>query len=596
MTVVDDIKDQLDIVEVISEHLTLKKAGRNFKALCPFHNEKTPSFIVNPERQIWHCFGCGKGGDIFGFIKEIEGVEFKEALRILADKAGIELRPEDPEVKNARIRMAEMNEHAANFFHYLLSQKIGQHAYDYLKKRQVSLDTIKKFRIGYAPDSFDSLLRFLRKKNYHDDEIVQAGLATRNEDGQIYDKFRARLMFPIRNLESQTIAFGGRTLKEDIPNIPKYLNSPQTLIYNKSSILYNLDQARSYVRKTNYFILVEGYMDVIAVWQAKDFSVIASSGTALTEQQLNILKRYTSNLLFAFDSDTAGSEATKRGIELALSKGFNLKIVDLGKFKDPDEMIKENPLLWKEAIKKALPVIEFFFKKSIPTKTRFTPENQKKISAEILPLLAKLQSPIDQDHYLQKLAVKLDLDTKTIQTEFKNYLQEREQYAKIQDSQAKDLNKNRAQITLGEFLVATAILEPRFQKIIFKQLNETDFPNESLIQNIFKIANTKKILPLNTRDFLKELDYNTKNKLNLILTKVEIENEKLASPLDSNKIEEYIRKCKLQKIRQQIKKLHQNLKTAEENHNQEQIKRYTLKISNLTKKIYALENDRGVRC
>lgn len=594
MTVVDQIKDQLDITEIISGYVSIKKAGRNYKALCPFHNEKTPSFVISPERQIWHCFGCGKGGDIFGFVKEIEGVEFKEALRILADKAGIELKREDPRLINERTKITEINEKAADFFHYFLSQDLGKKAFDYLKKRKVNDKTIKQFKIGYAPDNFNALLNFLTKKGYSQEEIVKAGLASKNEQGKIYDKFRGRLMFPIRNLEGNTVAFGGRILKED-NKAPKYLNSPQTPIYDKSRIVYNLEQAKTEARKKDQLILVEGYMDVLAVWQNGDQNVAATSGTALTPIQLSIIKRYTPNILLSFDSDLAGGEATKRGIETAIEKGLNVKIINLGKFKDPDEMIQEESKQWQKAIKKAVPIMDFYFENAFKEVKKITPQTQKQVSNEILPLIAKLKSPIDQDHYLKKLSNKLNLEPKILHAEMQNFLREQAKSGSIQGSlgTAPKLNKNRVQITLEEYLIAVSLLNPKLQPTILKEIKTTDltedFPKK--IYSLIQKRNEKKV-QINLEDIEKKLEQSEKIELNLLLTKVEEESKKLTAPLEEKEIQIQIQNLKSHTLIKKLKKLQAELKEAEAKKNSDIVKELTKKITELTQKLSEFQEEK----
>lgn len=593
MTVVDEIKDQLDIIEVISGYLSIKKAGRNYKALCPFHSEKTPSFVISPERQIWHCFGCGKGGDIFGFVKEIEGVEFKEALRILADKAGIELKREDPKLVNERVKLAEINEKATEFFHYFLSQDLGQKAFDYLKKRKVNPKTIEQFKIGYAPDNFNALLDFLTKRRYTEQEILKAGLLTQNEQGKIYDKFRGRLIFPIRNPEGKTIAFGGRILKEN-NKAPKYLNSPQTPTYDKSRTVYNLDQAKTEARKKDQLIIVEGYMDVLAVWQKGNQNVIATSGTALTPGQLTIIKRYTPNILLAFDSDSAGSEATKRGIETAIEKGLNVKIINLGKYKDPDEMIQENPKQWEKAIKDAMPIMDFYFESAFQKIKKITPQAQKQVSYAILPLIAKLKSPIDQDHYLKKLSNKLNLEPKILHAEMQNFLREQAKSGKIQGSlrQADKLNKNRVQITLEEYLVAIILLDPKLQAVILKDLKSSDltetFPKKlySLIQE-----KSKKKVQINFSDIEKNLEQSERTKLNLILIKIEEENKKLTAPLGEAEITTQIQNLRNHTLVKKLKVLQKKIQEAEAKKDTDTIKDLTKKITELSQKLSSIQNE-----
>src|SRR3989344_570416 len=384
---VSKIKDRLDVVDVISGYLKLQKTGINFKARCPFHNEKTPSFVVSPERQVWHCFGCSKGGDIFSFIQEIEGVEFIEALRILATKAGIEL---DVSArggsafggKDDKTKLYEVCEAATKFFEKQFSSNTGKLALDYLKNRGVTDSTIKEFRLGFAPNDWNALGTFLKNCSYSENEIVEAGLAIKRTNDQqlttndkgIYDRFRSRIMFPISDLNGRIVGFTGRIFEEGSSvvgrkssvDVAKYINTPQTKIYDKGKILYGLNKAKMDIKQTDQCILVEGNMDALMSYQAGVKNVVASSGTALTSSHLILLHRYTTNLGFCFDTDQAGAMATKRGIGLALSQGFNIKVVEINdkECKDPADLVRKNSDSWSKAVGQAKPVMEFYFDKA----------------------------------------------------------------------------------------------------------------------------------------------------------------------------------------------------------------------------------------
>ena len=402
---VDDIKNKLDVVDLISGYIQLQKAGRNYKAPCPFHSEKTPSFMVSPERQLWKCFGCGRGGSVFDFVMEMEGVEFGDALKILAQRTGIELKKMDPKLKTERTRLYEVCQLANLFFiKQLEASKAGKGICGYLNKRGLKTKTIKEWQIGYAPNQWRSLKDFLNKQGYSDGEILKAGLSV--DKG--YDRFRDRIMFPISDLNGLIIGFTGRENPDHpIEQMGKYINTPNSLIYDKSRVLYGLDKAKLDIKQNQYCILVEGQTDVIMSHQAGFTNTVASSGTALTDQQLGIIKRYTENLTMAFDMDNAGEIATKRGIDLALQFGFNTKIISLPDNQDPANYINKKASLWKEAISKAYNVMEFYITTAFSKNNAETAEGKKEIGKITLPVIKKISNKVEQSHWLQELAKRL---------------------------------------------------------------------------------------------------------------------------------------------------------------------------------------------
>ena len=344
-TFADRVKQQADIVRVIGEYVQLKKAGQNFRGLCPFHSEKTPSFNVHPTRQIYHCFGCGKGGDVFSFVMEMEKCEFPDAVRQVAEKSGIavprakERSPQERKQNQARSAFVEMHREAQAFFvKQLEGTPEGKLARAYLEDRGLDKATIERFGIGYAPSGGDALLRFLKPK-YSEKLLAESGLISRSEQGgRMYDRFRRRITFPIANESGKIVAFGARALGEDQP---KYLNSPETPIYSKSNVLYHLDRAKEALRRSDFAVLVEGYMDAIAVARAGISNVVASCGTSLAEPQIKLLGRFTKRVIVNYDPDTAGQTATERSISLLLEQDFEVKVLALPGKADPDKFIRE---------------------------------------------------------------------------------------------------------------------------------------------------------------------------------------------------------------------------------------------------------------
>ena len=438
MSVVDEVKERLDIVEVIQSYVPLKKAGRNYKGLCPFHAEKTPSFVVFPETGTWHCFGaCGTGGDVFSFLMKRENIDFGEALRVLARRAGVELESRSPQATEAEQRLdllREINQAAVTFFrHRLLQSDEARRARSYLEGRGLNSETLERFQVGYALDRWDGLLNYLAEKGYALQDVEEAGLIVRREDGSgYYDRFRGRVIVPIRDQRGKTIGFGGRILGE---GVPKYLNSPQTPLFDKSSVLFGLDQARAGIRTSGMAVIVEGYMDVLMAHQHGINNVVAQMGTALTEAQLRLLKRYTQRFVLALDSDTAGDQATLRGLEVARQvmdrevvpvptpRGLirfeerlaaDIHIVSLPPGQDPDEVIREGPERWVRLIAAAKPVMDYYFDALSADLDLATAKGKAEVVARLGPLVAELGDRVQRSHYLQQLGRMVQVDEATL--------------------------------------------------------------------------------------------------------------------------------------------------------------------------------------
>lgn len=398
------IKQKINIVDFIGEYITLKKAGVNYKANCPFHGEHTPSFMVSPERGIWHCFGCGRGGDIFKFLMEKDSLEFKDALEILAQKAGITLHQAKKGEKDVKEQLFAANTKAMQLFHYLLTEnKIGKKALDYLHKRGLADETIKTFQLGYAPSSWDTLTKFLKKRGFTIDEMVNSGLCVPSKSG-CYDRFRGRVMFPLMDVRDRVIGFAGRILDQ---GEPKYLNTPQTPLFDKRRFLLGLHLTKGEIKQKNEAIIVEGEMDMLMSYQSGVKNVVASKGTAFTEEHIETLKKYTDTLTLCFDTDLAGDAAARRGIEMADRAGFNLKVIQVKDAKDPAETILNNPEVWFEAVKNAVPIYDYYLQS---VEKRYNPKQaagKKAILAELLPIWSKIADPITKEHYVQKLAALL---------------------------------------------------------------------------------------------------------------------------------------------------------------------------------------------
>ena len=412
MDSVAEIKQKLDIASVIGEYLELKKTGMNFRARCPFHHEKTPSFFVSPDRQSFHCFGCGEGGDMFSFIQKIEGVEFPEALRLLAQKAGVTIERFDPRIASQKNRMVDVCEEAAKFWQANLKKDIGKKANEYIARRRIKPETVMEFRLGYAPDSWDATMKHLLAQKFNESEIFKAGFTVQKEKStSYYDRFRDRLMFPILDVHGNVIGFSGRTLKAD--EQAKYINTPESPIYHKGKVLYGLDKAKLAIRERGHVIVVEGNMDALTAQEAGYRHVVACSGTALTPDQIQLLKRYTNNIALCFDADEAGQNAARRSIDLLFAAEINVKIIKVKSGKDPDECIKNSLADWEESLRSAKLAMEFYFD-SYLTPENLQNINKKKLAVKnVLIEIAKLADKIEQDHWIKKMAeiinVKSDL-------------------------------------------------------------------------------------------------------------------------------------------------------------------------------------------
>jgi len=422
MSDIDEIKSRLNIVDIVGERVTLKKTGRNFKGLCPFHGEKTPSFIVSVDRQTFHCFGCGKGGSIFDFIMLLDHLDFPEALETLADRAGVKLerRPADTPEGKIKQKLLEVNHLASEYYQYLLTKHaVGEKARDYLKHRGVSDKSITTFSLGYSPNDWDGLLTFLKKKGYDEMLLETAGLVIRGTRGY-YDRFRGRVMFALKDHRGNVVGFSGRVL-DPMAKEAKYINTSETPIYTKGKVLYALDVTKDVIQKANEVVVMEGELDVISSFQAGISNVVAIKGSAVTEDHTRLLRRFAERLIFALDSDLAGDAAARRGIEIAEKQGFDMRVATIPFGKDPDEAARENSVLFKKALKDAAPIYDYFLSSAIVRFDVTSSFGKRKISDEYLPVLIKIDNPIVQGHYIRKLSEALGVTDETIRESIAKY-------------------------------------------------------------------------------------------------------------------------------------------------------------------------------
>ncbi|MDQ2941812.1 MAG: DNA primase [Chloroflexota bacterium] len=410
-----EIKSKLPVIEVIGETVLLKRAGSAYKGLCPFHGEKTPSFVVTPDRETWHCFGCGQGGDIFTFLMQRDGLDFREALTRLAERAGVELSERTAQEDRHRRRLREALEAAIGWYREVLVQaRQAQVARAYLAERGLSDETLERFSVGYAPNTWDALTRRLRARGFSDEELVGAGLASSGRRGAI-DRFRGRIIIPIRDQSARPVGLGGRILPGT--EGPKYLNSPATPLFDKSRALFAIDLAKTAIRREKLAVIVEGYTDVMAAHQAGFGNVVASLGTALTRGQIDLATRYADAVALAYDVDLAGEAATQRGLleelgpEAAVSK---VRVIRIPAGKDPDELIRTDPTAWRTAVADAKPVMEYFIERAAAAADLTSISGRHEVTDAVLPLLQRVGDPIERNLYLQQLSRMVNVEERVL--------------------------------------------------------------------------------------------------------------------------------------------------------------------------------------
>ncbi len=485
---ISEICSSNDIVDYISKYVVLKKSGKDYSGLCPFHHEKTPSFHVSADKQLFHCFGCGASGNLIQFIMRTENVDFVDALKIMADKAGINL-PEDDysfnnELHEKKKKMYEMNKIAARFFYERFKTPEGKAALKYLQDRKISPKTITAYGLGYAPASYDALLNHLRDAGFSDDFIVEGFLASKN-NGRVYDKFRDRLMIPIIDTRGNVIGFGGRIMteiKKEGYKIPKYLNSSKTIVFDKGKNLFSLNLAKNSDKKQ--MILVEGYMDVITVYQAGITNVVASLGTSLTENQAKLLGRYASEILLCYDSDGAGVTATKSAIDILNAAGLKGKVIKMKGAKDPDEYIKNNGVeAFENCIKKAVPFTEYQINMLKPEYDLTETEGKVGFVSAAADVLAGLSDAIEVDAYIRKISDETEISKDAIYSEYrkkaKKAFKEQTPKSKVVPAVRQDMgvkaSKNNVRKNAEKRLLVLILQEKRIYEKVSQILSPEDF-------------------------------------------------------------------------------------------------------------------------
>ncbi|MBU1130984.1 DNA primase [Patescibacteria group bacterium] len=583
----EEIKQRLDIVDLIKEYVQLTPAGSNLKAKCPFHNEKTPSFMVSPEKQIFHCFGCQAGGDHFEFIKRIDGIEFPEALRILADKAGVKLDYHNPEIHSRKTKTFDLCDDIALYWHQKLKNDAGLSSIrSYLEERGVKSRTIDDFLIGYALESWDESIKYLQHKGYSLLEISQAGISCVSEKGKPYDRFRGRLIFPIRNIHGNAAGFGARKMKDEDTG-GKYINSPQTDIYNKSEILYNLDQAKMEIKRLDYAILVEGYMDVLACYQAGTKNAVAVSGTSLTEGQIKILKRYTQNVMIAFDADVAGTLANLRGIDLAWQAGLNVKVIHLPDGKDPDDIIRESAEEWRQLVAKADNYMDYIFKVTLENLDLSRIDHKKKAAQKLLKVIGKLGDEVETAHYVKKLARELDVAEESLRKvllRLKAQLRNQKSPAGEESTSSGfvKISNGDYQRALAERLLSLLIKFPQQISFISQQL-DPEIIAENKAQEVYKmlIIHYNKEQSFNYQSFIKEFSQEHESYLNKLLLLSEVDETKDTHLVLHEEFKVIIGRLKKDHFNNKIKEVGQKIARAEKEKNQDLLKELSEEFNKL---------------
>ena len=595
---IEKVRFSNDIIDVVSEYTNLKKSGQSYKGLCPFHDEKTPSFNVSPDQQLYYCFGCGVGGNIFNFIMEVEGLNFSEAVEFLAERANIELPQQSnsqarQRKRSQRNKLLKIHKLATQFYNYLLLEsELGRQAYNYLVERGFDEETIEKFQLGFAPDRWQGLYNFLSDKGYEDEILLKSGLILprKNNDGY-YDRFRNRVMFTIFDHRHQAIGFGGRVLSSD--EEPKYLNSPSTPLFDKSENLYGLNWAKKEMRQTDEVIITEGYTDVIT---ASDFgieNVVASLGTSLTTQQAKILKRYVERVYIAYDADAAGAQAALRGLEILKKEGLEVKVINLGNDKDPDEYIKEEGKeKFLQLKNNATSLIQFKINQVLKNKDLANVDERVNVVQKILPILYAIDDSVEREEYLKQVAEKLQIRLEVLRTELNKFEKSQQQHRK--DRERNNNNNLKKGIELNDpkkdgyqnavnGLFKLILTNSRLIQKAEEGLDMADFAEEahrqlfSAICEVYQSDNK-----LETNEIYNRLSAESAQKL---LTKLAVQGSTFDSQVNRDEIlKDYIKKIKGYQSGMKKEDLESKIKQAEQNKNYQELNQLLEEYQDLFRK------------
>ena len=592
----DEIKSRLNIVDLIGEYVQLQKAGAGWKACCPFHNEKTPSFSVSEEKQFWHCFGCGKGGDAFAFLMEMEGLDFREALEKLAEKTGVEL----PKYSGGGIKREDKNklgeilELATKFYEKQLWEGGGRSKIlSYLKERGLQEKTVKEFRLGYSPVGWRNVLEFLTGRGYAIQDILKTGLIIQKKSDAVgnadyYDRFRDRIIFPICDISGKVLGYSARVSPGGDETQAKYVNTPETEIYHKGNVLYGIDKAKLEIRTKDSVLLVEGNMDVIASWQAGIKNVVAISGTALTPEQLRIIKRYTQNVKMFFDMDEAGQKAVRRSAELAFENELNVAVVTISKGKDAADAVKENLKSFLTAVKNAQSAMEYFLQQELSERNKNNIEDKKQIIQNLSGLVNSFVNKIEREYWVRELANRLDISEEILFDNFNKAISSQKTVSEndfVDDNSARgdidilkqDRIKNIQIEIMGALIVDGDIWKEAVKKYE-KEINKY-FSGEKIVDVILRKGmqaefDFEKLLPLlddeKQQKFLRELYLNN------------LEKEEFSSIEDKwNELAQNFAELKKEIKKEKTKQLVKQIKEAEKNDDKKTVETLAQKLSKL---------------
>jgi DNA primase len=600
MSSVEEIKARLDIVDLVSETVQLRKSGKNYTGFCPFHsNTRTPSFVVFPDTGTWRCFGqCNEGGDIFKYAMKKEGWDFPDALRLLAEKAGVQLRAPSTREKAAKEehgRLRDVLEAAVTFFHQqLVTPDTGRTALDYLRARGISDSSIENFAIGYAPDSFEALSNHLVTLGHNREDMVNAGLASQRDDMSTYDRFRHRLMFPIRDGGGRMAGFGARALREQ--DQPKYLNSPQNALFDKGALLYGLDRARKAIRDSDQAVIVEGYFDVIALQQAGHANAVSPMGTALGEQQLRQLKRLSQRIILALDPDEAGDKATLRGLEIAResldraadpvfdARGLlrhearlqaDIRVVTLPDGMDPDEILQQDPQSWPRLVQSARPIVDHVMHSLARGLDLNDPKVKRELAQKMLPLISDLPSAIERDSYTQRLARLLQVDERSLLAERparrRTPTRRLRAVARQPNEMQTSINED-STFKLEKHCLSIIIRHPELLHRVDRALREAGLP--SLSVNDFENSDTQEMLRLSlealNQDLVEPASYTLQNLPLPLLDQADqlLSNSEELDPNTERVFEDLLRTSLILR-RRMLRKTNEQMRFLQENAQQE---------------------------